>query len=307
MDRTRNTVARAVDLAWLAEAEESRQPLSARTPIWVRRTFLPAGPLKCRPEYHPYCEVCIYLSGASVQYAGRYKFHRTPGDVFLAGPGLPHYGIITQPVTTSIVYFLPEVLLHLDPQGDGARLLHRFTAQSTKASILVRPAPAVFQSMAAKFAEMFAEFEKNQFGSKLKLQGLLVQALVELLRWELDHGRGANHLDAPEPWAPVERALQYLREHFTDRVYAQQVAEAAGVTEPQLRRLFQTTLGTSWVHYLQRYRVHRAAALLFEPDRTVTETAFAVGFEDLGHFISVFRQHLGCSPSQYIKNLARRR
>ena len=32
-----------------------------------------------------------------------------------------------------------------------------------------------------------------------------------------------------EPWTLVERALQYLREHSTDRIYAEQVAAAAGV------------------------------------------------------------------------------
>ncbi|MCG3147440.1 MAG: HTH-type transcriptional activator RhaR [Verrucomicrobiae bacterium] len=306
MAKKSNSRLTANNLAWLADVKESRHPLSDIQPIWVRRAIIPHGPSVRRPEYHPYCEICIYLSGEAIQYAGRYQFRRQPGDVFLAGPCLPHYGVITKPLTALIVYFLPAVLLNLDPQGDGARILHRFTAQSSKDSLCATPSAAVFQRLTTMLEEMLTEFEKARFGSKLKLQGLLVQCLVELLRWEQSRRSGLEEHGAPEPWAPVERALQYLREHFTDRVYAQQVAEAAGVSESQLRRLFQKTLGTSWIHYLQRYRIHRAAALLFEPTKTVTETAFAVGFEDLGHFITVFRTHMGVSPSQYIKNLARR-
>ncbi|MCG3147441.1 MAG: HTH-type transcriptional activator RhaR [Verrucomicrobiae bacterium] len=291
------------ELTWLADAEKTVRPLSEEQPIWIWQPVKPCGPFAPRPEYHPSCEFNLCLAGAAIQYAGRFQFHRRPGDVFLAGPGLPHCASITQPLTLIAAHFLPASLMTLDPRGDGARILHRFTAQSTPASICVRPPPGVFRRLTILFRSMLVEFTRPQFGSQLQLQTLLIQALVELLRWEQEHPTGVEQLAATEPWAPVERALQYLREHFTDRVYAQQLAEAAGVSESQLRRYFQKTLGTSWVHYLQRYRIHRAAALLFEPTRTITDTAFAVGFEDLGHFISVFRAHMGVSPSQYVKNL----
>ena len=40
---------------------------------------LPPGPSVRRPEYHPYCEICIYLSGEAIQYAGRYQIQRRAG------------------------------------------------------------------------------------------------------------------------------------------------------------------------------------------------------------------------------------
>lgn len=298
------SVRRTHGLAWLAEAEETSRPLTAQQPIWVRRALIQHGQTVPRPEYHPYCEVCIYLSGEAVQYAGRYQFRRWPGDIYLGGPGLPHYGYVTKPLDALIVYFLPSVLLNLDPQGDGARILHRFIVQPTRASICFRPPPPVFQRLVPLFESMLMEFERPKFGSKLKLEGLLVQTLVEIMRADTAPPPPATDPTA-EPWIGVERALHFLREHYTERIYAAHVAAAAGVSQSQLRRLFQRTLGASWVHYLQEYRIHRAAAMLFAPARTVTETAYDVGFEDLGHFIAVFRKIMGVSPSQYIKKLAR--
>jgi AraC-like DNA-binding protein len=295
------------ELSWLADAEQTVRPLSEANPIWIWRPVRPRGPFAPRPEYHPSCEFNLCLKGAAIQYAGRYQFQRRAGDVFLGGPGLPHCAFIQQSLTLVSAHFLPSFLMDLDPHGDGARILHRFTAQATRESICVRPPPAVFRRLKSELLAALEEFGREQFGRKLRLQCHLLQALIELLRWEQQQPTGVPTLETTEPWAPVERALHYLREHYADRVYARQVAEAAGVSESQLRRHFQSALGTSWVHYLQRYRVHRAAALLFEPHRTVTETAYAVGFEDLGHFITVFRQHLGVSPSQYLKNLTNQR
>lgn len=293
----------AMGLTWLAEAEESRLPLTEQQPIWVRRAEYEPISRMLRPAYHPYCEACLYLRGSVRQHAGRYQFAARSGDIFLSGPGLPHTGLVNEHLTAIVVYFLPAVLLKLDPQGDGARILHRFIVQPTKASIHFRPPPASFQRLVPLFEEMLREFESPRFGSKIKLEGLLAQALVEIARAQPQPK--SDEILTAEPWPLIERALQYLRDHYTDRIYAEQVAAAAGISQSQLRRLFQKTLGTSWVHYLQEYRIHRAAALLFDPARSVTETAFAVGFEDLGHFITVFRKLMGVSPSQYIKKLAR--
>jgi len=291
------------DLAWLADVQETRRPLTEVQPIWVRRSTITRGPSVPQPEYHPYCEINIILDGTVQQCAGRYQFLRQAGDVFLAGPSLPHYGLITHPTTTLIVYFLPSVLLRYDAEIDASRILYRFTNQNSQADIHLRPPAALVERLTQQFQTMLAEFERPQFGSKLKLQDLLISNLVELMRWEQSQGKTIAPVTASVTWGPVERALRFLRTHYTERIYAQEVAHAARVSPTQLRRLFQKTLNTSWVHYLQNYRIHRAAALLLEPTRSVTEIAFAVGFEDLGHFITVFRKRMGVAPSRYIKTL----
>jgi AraC-like DNA-binding protein len=82
---------------------------------------------------------------------------------------------------------------------------------------------------------------------------------------------------------------------------------AAKVSETRLKVLFRETLGMTWGKYLQGYRIHRAAALLGEASRNVTETALAVGFESLSHFDATFHSFMGVSPREYAKNMRQKK
>ncbi len=102
-----------------------------------------------------------------------------------------------------------------------------------------------------------------------------------------------------------ERALQYLRVHFPEPIYAQDIAAASGMCQSRLKVLFREALGISWVHFLQSYRIERAAALLNDPRYRVTEAALEVGFESLSHFNSTFRSSMNVSPTEYQNRIRR--
>src|ERR1051326_598113 len=108
------------DLRWLSEVKESRQPLSERTPIWVRHGVVLSGPTIPHPERHPYCELSTVMEGSVVGFVGREKTKLLPGDYFLAGPGLAHwFEALSYPVKYAAIYFLPSVAIDMGPNSDG--------------------------------------------------------------------------------------------------------------------------------------------------------------------------------------------
>ncbi len=89
-----------------------------------------------------------------------------------------------------------------------------------------------------------------------------------------------------------------------DRAYAQPLdvpalARIALVSEAHFIRTFRATFGETPHRYLQRRRVERAAFLLRETDRSVTEVCLDVGFASLGTFSRTFRAVVGESPTAY--------
>ncbi len=290
------------ELSWLSEVTESLQPLNASHPIWVRHGIIRSGPPAAHPERHPYCEFGTTVEGVVTSYVEREQTKRLPGDLFLAGPGVPHWASNAKyPVKFITVYFLPSVLIESGPEGDGSRILRRFTAHQSLAERLVRPPVDLGDRILHSFEEMVLEFEHNRFGREIHLRSLLMEQLLELLRWEQEIGRKVVDTRLEFEWNPINRALQYLREHFNEPIYARNVARAAGVSESRLKALFHNLLGMSWVKYLQGYRVHRVAALLIENGPTVSECALAAGFESLSHFNSTFCSFMGVSPTVYRK------
>ena len=296
----------AVDLAWLFDVTESRQPLSETSPIWARESLVHEGPPIRHPERHPYCEINILLSGSGPFLADKEQCRRTPGSLALLGPGVPHWGRIEKyPLHSIMVYFLPSLLIEMGP-ASGARILRRFTAKQSLADRLVRPPRKMFQHLAAVFREILSEFEGERFGREIRMRTLLMEMLVSLLRWEQRQGRRLALDELEADWRPILRTLQFLREHYAEPIYAREVARAAGVSESRLKALFHQAVGLSWVKFLQGYRIHRAAARLHESGHNVTEAALAVGFESLSHFNATFRSFMGASPKDYARIVASR-
>jgi AraC-like DNA-binding protein len=290
-----------VELSWLLDVTESRQPMSESSPIWVRDGVVHEGPPTAHPERHPYCEIGITLEGEGVSLVEGEEAYRMPGDLFLVGPGVPHWGMIKKfPLRFITVYFLPSVLVEMGPEQDGVKILRRFTVKQSLADRLVRPTPELGRKLMRLFKQLLAEFHKTGFGREIRLRILLLDLLVTLLSWEESKGIriGGDQLEID--WRPILKALQYIRDHYTEPVYAKDVARAAGVSESRLKLLFNDALGLSWVKYLQGYRIHRAAALLNETGHNVTDAALAVGFESLSHFNETFRSFTGVSPTHYI-------
>jgi AraC-like DNA-binding protein len=78
----------------------------------------------------------------------------------------------------------------------------------------------------------------------------------------------------------------------------------AGVSPFHFLRAFAGTLGVTPHQYLVRARLRRAARLLAEEDRAITDVALECGFADLSNFIRTFGRAAGLSPRRF-RQLAR--
>lgn len=75
-----------------------------------------------------------------------------------------------------------------------------------------------------------------------------------------------------------------------------ELAAELGVSERHLRRALQREMGVSPVELAKTHRLLLARRLLAETALSVTEIAFASGFESLRRFNVVFRETYGMSP-----------
>ncbi|QSR89241.1 helix-turn-helix transcriptional regulator [Methylacidiphilum caldifontis] len=97
----------------------------------------------------------------------------------------------------------------------------------------------------------------------------------------------------------VEKAKEYLKEHFTRSIRLTELAQYVGVSPSYLSRLFSKEMGMTIPIYIRNLRIEKAAELLKRGDYNVTEAAFAVGYSSLSYFSKVFCQVMGCCPCVY--------
>ena len=77
------------------------------------------------------------------------------------------------------------------------------------------------------------------------------------------------------------------------------MARAAGLSRAHFTREFRRAFGETPRGYLLTRRLERAAALLRNTDRSVSEICFMVGLQSVGSFTSSFGRAHGCSPLAY--------
>ncbi|MBV8751922.1 MAG: helix-turn-helix transcriptional regulator [Hyphomicrobiales bacterium] len=76
-------------------------------------------------------------------------------------------------------------------------------------------------------------------------------------------------------------------------------ARDAGLSPFHFLRLFAQVLGVTPHQYLVRSRLRRAARLLADDERPITDVAFDVGFGDLSNFVRTFHRAAGVSPRRF--------
>jgi len=151
------------------------------------------------------------------------------------------------------------------------------------------------------FEEITEEFESPRLGSELRLRTLLIEILVQLVRWEKAQNAGAEVGLQSGNWMQIQKALSYVHERYAEPIYIREIAAVAGINIARLQQLFHSTVGISCVQYIQWCRLYRAMALLSGPEARITDIAYEVGFETLSHFNASFRRFLNMSPSEYVR------
>ena len=98
----------------------------------------------------------------------------------------------------------------------------------------------------------------------------------------------------------VDAAL-WIDERAAQPIDLEGIAAASGLSAFHFLRVFASVLGVTPHQYLVRARLRRAARLLADDARSITDVAFDVGFGDLSNFVRTFRRAAGVSPRGFRK------
>jgi AraC-like DNA-binding protein len=95
------------------------------------------------------------------------------------------------------------------------------------------------------------------------------------------------------------RAKDFADARYFEPLTVAELAREAGMSRAYFSREFKRAFGESPHAYVLTRRLERAASLLRNTDRPVTEICLAVGWGSLGSFSASFRRIYGQSPLAY--------
>ncbi len=97
----------------------------------------------------------------------------------------------------------------------------------------------------------------------------------------------------------VEQSRDYVRKHYREKIYLDDIADTLGVSASYLSRLFSKETGERLQDYITRVRIERAANLLTYSDESLSKISEYVNFPSQSYFGRVFREQMQVSPRKY--------
>lgn len=98
-----------------------------------------------------------------------------------------------------------------------------------------------------------------------------------------------------------EMVQRYIREHYREKIYLEEIAASCGYSKYYFCRQFKKCFGIGLSDSVNRYRVERAKELMRGGYQSVEEVACEVGFSSANYFEIVFRKSEGISPTVFRK------
>lgn len=97
----------------------------------------------------------------------------------------------------------------------------------------------------------------------------------------------------------TEQCKEYIARNYHHKIYLEEIAEAIGISQGHLARIFHRDTGMKVQEYMLKFRIERASNLLKYSEASLAEISDYVCFNSQSHFGSVFKKYMGMTPGQY--------
>lgn len=96
-----------------------------------------------------------------------------------------------------------------------------------------------------------------------------------------------------------EQITDYIEANYSHSIFLGDVADLVHMNRTYVSELFTRNAGMSFPQYKAQVRIRHACEMIEQGGQSMTDIAFAAGFESLSRFSRVFSQIKGMSPQQY--------
>ncbi len=140
-----------------------------------------------------------------------------------------------------------------------------------------------------KFANIIIKSDKNidflldLYAQELVYNLIQIKGTYQVLNLEFDH--------------PVYQAIKYMKDHYMLPISIKQIASEFKMSEANFCQFFKKITGIAPKEYLTNLKLTKAKDMLMFTN--VTEVALDLGYENISHFIALFKNKYGITPKQY--------
>ena len=94
-------------------------------------------------------------------------------------------------------------------------------------------------------------------------------------------------------------ALAFIKSHLRDSITMKEMAALCHLSPSYFSRLFGREMGENFVSYVNRQKIQLAKGILRDTNKSVSQIASELSYQDSSHFINLFKRFEGITPQVY--------
>jgi AraC-like DNA-binding protein len=102
----------------------------------------------------------------------------------------------------------------------------------------------------------------------------------------------------------MKPVLAYINENISEALSLSLVSLQTSFSERTLSRLFQSTMGVSFLQYVKLLRMVKAIEMMLQTNQSMSEIAYSLGYKSLSAFSNIFYQSTKVRPSDFARQLS---
>lgn len=101
----------------------------------------------------------------------------------------------------------------------------------------------------------------------------------------------------------IHQIKQYIIEHSHKDISLDALGRKVDLSPIYISKMFKEKLGINYIDFLTECRIEKAKKLLSDPEKSLKEITFEVGYHEPNYFSKVFKKMCGVSPKDYRKTI----
>lgn len=223
------------------------------------------------------------------------------GDLVIVCPGRIHS--ITNCDNSRLEYeniiFNINMLLPKECDRNTFEYFGHINNSDNNMTYIIRPADLHYREIISFIDEADKVCETFPAGFELKIRSCLYSFFFALhTYYSYTGGSEVSCSLFIDKMNKLKLIIRYIENNYTHAVSIHDIADECHFSESHFMKFFKQCTGTSFISYLNDYRLLIASRMLTSTDLSVTQIASECGFDNISYFNRCFKKKYGTAPSK---------
>ena len=258
-----------------------------------------APSIEAKMHRHEAWELYFVTRGNGVRMTGDTMMPFAEGDVVLIPPAMPHYWEYKPEsanddgeITYLMVAFSPELI---------DKCMDVFPEVRNRLYGQILPSEALKYGSCSSVEIKRSLMHMNDLDDIGQLGEMI--RLLPIIFTTKDHTLIGKPVKIERDIRRMQKVAEYVMAHYVHNITLDDISTHIGMNRSAFCTFFKRNKGMTFSQFVTQYRLETACGLLKTSQKQVSEICFAVGFNDLPHFIRVFKSTYGVSPTKFRRHI----